>query len=75
MAELVAHLERHGYVERMPDPADRRAKLVRPTALGDEVYAVAREVLAELEDRLLRRLGAERVAELRELLQEVNAEL
>src|SRR5262245_11216154 len=26
MAELVAHLERHGYVERVPDPADRRAK-------------------------------------------------
>ena len=32
MAELVAHLERHGYVERVPDPTDRRAKLVRSTA-------------------------------------------
>ena len=31
MAELVAHLERHGYVERAPDPSDRRAKLVRAT--------------------------------------------
>src|SRR3954451_19809638 len=29
MAELVAPLERHGYVERVPDPDDRRAKLVR----------------------------------------------
>ena len=75
MAELVAHLERHGYVERVPDPADRRAKLVRPTARGDEVYAIAREVVADLEHRLVRRLGADRVAMLRELLQEVNAEI
>jgi DNA-binding MarR family transcriptional regulator len=75
MAELVAHLEHHGYVVRVPDPADRRAKLVRPTTLGDEVYAIAREVVAELEDRLVRRLGADRVATLHELLQEVNAEI
>ena len=42
MTELVAHLERHGYVERVPDPADGRAKLVRATGRGREVYAVAR---------------------------------
>ena len=40
MTELVAHLERHGYVERVPDPADGRAKLVRATARGREVYAM-----------------------------------
>ena len=34
MAELVAHLEAHGYVERVPDPSDRRAKLVRATRRG-----------------------------------------
>jgi DNA-binding MarR family transcriptional regulator len=43
MAELVAHLERHGYVERVPDPQDRRAKLVRPTDRGRDVDAIARE--------------------------------
>src|SRR5690348_10571743 len=31
MAELVQHLETHGYVKRVPDPTDRRAKLVLPT--------------------------------------------
>src|SRR5919107_902203 len=46
MAELVAHLERHGYVERVGDPTDGRAKLVRATALGREVYAIAREAIA-----------------------------
>ena len=75
MAELVAHLERHGYVERVPDPADRRARLVRATARGAEVYAIAREVVAELEQRLVARLGPERFAQLRDLLEEVNAEL
>jgi DNA-binding MarR family transcriptional regulator len=74
-ARVGAHLERHRYVERVPDPADRCAKLVRPTTLGDEVYAVAREVLAELEDRLLRRLGAGARGGVRELLQMVDAEL
>ena len=43
MAELVAHLERHGYVERVPDPADGRAKLVRATDRGRAVFAVARD--------------------------------
>src|SRR5690349_21030504 len=42
MGELVAHLERHGYVERVADPADGRAKLVRATSRGREVYAIAR---------------------------------
>jgi DNA-binding MarR family transcriptional regulator len=34
MAELVQHLETHGYVVRVPDPSDRRAKLVQPTERG-----------------------------------------
>ena len=44
MGELVRHLEAHGYVERMPDPADGRAKLVRATDRGREVYAIVRDV-------------------------------
>ena len=72
MAELVAHLERHGYVERVPDPGDRRAKLVRATARGSEVYAIAREVIAEIEREWTARLGARKMRRLRELLQELN---
>jgi DNA-binding MarR family transcriptional regulator len=72
MAELVAHLERHGYVERVPDPADRRAKLVRATARGSEVYAIAREVVAEIEADWTRRLGEAKMRRLRSLLRELN---
>jgi DNA-binding MarR family transcriptional regulator len=75
MAELVAHLERHGYVERVPDPTDRRAKLVRATERGRELYAVAREVVAEIEEDWTKRLGKANMRRLRKLLEELNASL
>jgi DNA-binding MarR family transcriptional regulator len=75
MAELVAHLERYGYVERVPDPSDRRAKLVRATHRGRQVYSIAREFVAELEAEWTRRLGKRKMRALRELLEELNAAL
>jgi DNA-binding MarR family transcriptional regulator len=75
MAELVAHLERLGYVERVPDPSDRRAKLVRATQRGKQLYAIAREVVAEIEAEWTRRLGKAKMRQLRELLEELNAAL
>jgi DNA-binding MarR family transcriptional regulator len=73
MAELVAHLERHGYVERTPDPSDRRAKLVRATPRGEELYAIAREFVAETEAEWERRLGKAKLRQLRQLLEDLNA--
>src|SRR5919197_394010 len=67
MAELVAHLERLGYVERVPDPSDRRAKLARATPRGRELYAIAREVVGEIEAEWTRRLGKAKRRRLREL--------
>ncbi len=75
MAELVAHLERLGYVERVPDSSDRRAKLVRATPRGKQLYAIAREVVAEIEEEWTRRLGPAKMSRLRELLEELNAGL
>lgn len=72
MAELVAHLERHGYVERIADPTDRRAKLVRATRRGSQVYEIAREVVAEMEAEWTARIGKRRMRELREILTELN---
>ena len=73
MAELVAHLERHGYVERVPDPSDRRAKLVRATPRGREVYALARAAIADIEAEWTARVGAAKMRQLRALLEELNA--
>ncbi len=75
MAELVSHLEHHGYVERVPDPSDRRAKLVRATPRGKRLYGIAREVVAELEAEWTMRLGKAKMRQLRELLEELNAGL
>jgi DNA-binding MarR family transcriptional regulator len=75
MAQLVAHLEATGYVERVADPADRRAKLVRTTARGRAVFAIVRDFVADTDARLDAALGAAKMARLRALLEELNAEL
>jgi DNA-binding MarR family transcriptional regulator len=75
MAELVAHLEQHGYVVREPDPADGRAKLVRATSRGRAVFAIAREEMAAVEGELVEKLGAQDVARLRALLVKLGGAL
>ena len=70
MAQLVAHLEAHGYLERVPDPADG-GQLVRSTARGCEVFAIARELMADIDARIGKRLGEAKQRRLRELLEEL----
>ena len=73
MAELVAHLEKHGYVERRPDPADRRAKLVVPTDRGREVLTIAQAAVPDVERQLVDLLGARRAAQLRDDLDRIRS--
>ena len=75
MAELVAHLEARGYVERVPDPADRRARLVRATARGRALLPIAMGAIAETETSWANRLGEDGMAELRRLLEDLNRQL
>jgi DNA-binding MarR family transcriptional regulator len=71
-AFLVEQLEAAGYVERVPDPADRRARLVRLTAHADRVVDTANaeveRVLAEWADHV----GADRLRQLRQTLLELR---
>ena len=71
MSEVVAYLERHGYVERVADPSDGRAKLVRLTARGGELYGVARRLIVELETKWAARIGDRKLRELKRLLGEL----
>ena len=49
MSELVAVLERRGYVERRPDPLDGRARLVCLTERGREMVRIALREIAAIE--------------------------
>ncbi|MFP3987805.1 MarR family transcriptional regulator [Streptomyces sp. E11-3] len=65
---LVDRLERAGYVERVPDPRDRRARLVKIAARGAAAIPVAEAVVAEVEAEWTAHLGKRRMAQLRETL-------
>jgi DNA-binding MarR family transcriptional regulator len=53
----IDELEELGYVERQPDPDDRRAKLVLPTDRGRRQMHTADAIMAEIADRHRRLLG------------------
>ncbi|MEV5560445.1 MarR family transcriptional regulator [Nonomuraea wenchangensis] len=60
---LVDELAELGYVERRPDPADRRAKLIVPTGKGLDFLARSDAVLAEMEAGHARAVGEQAYAE------------
>ena len=73
IGEIVDDLAARGYVKRIPDPNDRRAKLICLTERGEEAQAFGRGLFAKVEKQWARRYGAERIAGLRELLEELAA--
>ncbi|GLZ31622.1 MarR family transcriptional regulator [Lentzea sp. NBRC 105346] len=65
---LVDQLERAGYVERVPDPADGRARLVLLTDKAKEVLPLANGEAAAVEAEWEKHIGKRRMAQLRETL-------
>ncbi|GAA1563476.1 hypothetical protein GCM10009789_15710 [Kribbella sancticallisti] len=59
---MIDELETLGYVERLPDPADRRAKLVCPTERGRAEMVAADKIMAAMQERHARRLGRDTYA-------------
>jgi DNA-binding MarR family transcriptional regulator len=72
VGEVVSDLERRGYVERVPDPEDGRAKIIRLTTKGRDVYVIGWQLNKELEEQWAERFGEDRVAALREALEFVH---
>ncbi|HEY7121023.1 MAG TPA: MarR family transcriptional regulator [Solirubrobacterales bacterium] len=73
IGRLVDELEDLGYVERRPDPADRRAKLIFPTERGLDQVRLGDQILADVEARHSREVGARTYAQFRDVLRGVVA--
>jgi DNA-binding MarR family transcriptional regulator len=71
VGEIVDDLVERGYAQRIPDPEDRRAKLICLTERGEAAQAHGRRLFAKVEKRWAERYGAERVAGLRALIEEI----
>lgn len=73
VGESVSDLERLGYAERIPDPSDRRAKIIRLTERGLAAQRVGLQLIAEIEARWAEQFGTERVEQMRSLLLDLTA--
>jgi DNA-binding MarR family transcriptional regulator len=71
VGEIVDDLAQLGYLERYPDPTDKRAKLIRLTEKGLEAQRIGFSLFKKLEEDWAATFGADRVAALRALLEEV----
>jgi DNA-binding MarR family transcriptional regulator len=71
VGEAVTELERLGYLTRVPDPHDRRAKIIKLTERGVDAYWSGRRLFAEIEREWAEQLGEELVAALREAAERI----
>lgn len=71
VGRMVDELAELGYVERRPDPADRRAKLVVPTERGLDQMRLGDQIVADIERRHADAVGRKTYAEFRNVMREV----
>ena len=75
MAQAVDQLERMGYVERRPNPRDRRSRLVFLTERGASVTPVTHAAAARVEERWAELTSPEELEALRASLLRLLTEL
>lgn len=71
VGEVVTDLEGIGYLERVPDPTDGRAKILRLTEHGREAQEAGFRIIREIEQEWAEQYGEDDVAALRRVLEEV----
>jgi len=71
MGYLVDHLESSGYVERRPDPTDRRAALICLTDRGWSQVRCALGAIADIEQRWAAAIGARRYKDVKRALSDL----
>ncbi len=75
VGQLLDEVERLGYIERIPDPSDGRAKIVRFTAKGRELIKSGTQIGASIQDRYAVLIGEKKMLRLRELLDELHGNI
>ena len=75
MRYTINQLEAAGYVERVADPTDGRAKIIRLTERGLEGRRVADEIIASIEHECVQGLGEERMRQFEALMKDVSGVL
>ena len=73
MAQLLARMERDGLVERVPDPDDKRSRLISLTPLATRRLPKAKAVMDAHAQQVLEGFSAEDIAQLTALLTRLNA--
>jgi DNA-binding MarR family transcriptional regulator len=71
VGEAVAELERLGYLERVPDPKDGRAKIIKLTPRGLEACLTGRRIFAQIEREWAEEFGEELIAGMREAAERI----
>ena len=74
VGEVTSDLEQRGYVERVPDPSDGRAKIIRLTERGRHAQTLGVGLIDEIEHDWAERFGADRVVALRDALEAITTE-
>src|SRR4051794_25715833 len=73
VGEAVNELEKLGYVKRLPDPSDKRAKIIQLTDWGVDAVVKGRRLFADIEAEWAEQLGAELLGTLREAATKIAA--
>jgi DNA-binding MarR family transcriptional regulator len=71
LAQALVPLEAGGYLEVLPDPADRRARIVRRTDRGHDVVDAVLELQRGYEQQWAAQVGQDRWSAAREVLTEL----
>ncbi len=73
LGQIVEVLKHLGSLESLPDPHDRRVRLIRPTPRGREAGAAARKEIRHLEERWAAEVGEPGWQQLRVILSKLAA--
>ena len=63
--QMVKEIQKQGYLQRNPDPKDKRAQLITLTDQGWQAWVIGLKAMAEMERRLETQLGLDNVDHMR----------